>query len=84
MMTPPAAEPAPAEYLVSPMTPTPAPTGAPATLLTRLLDYILEQSREVVPRGCDLEKATHRVIRRAAISGLPGVLLQAVAGDYRD
>ena len=66
------------------MTPTPAPTGAPATLLTRLLDYILEQSRDVDPRGFDLAKATDLVIRRAAVSGLPGVLLQAVAGEDGD
>jgi very-short-patch-repair endonuclease len=68
------------------MPPTPDPTGAPApvTLLTRLLDYILEQAREVDPRGFDLAKATDFIAHRATVSGLPGVQLQAVAGDDGD
>ena len=66
------------------MTPSPAPAGTPATRLVRLLDYILEQSRDVDPRGFDLAKATDLVVRRAAVSGLPGVSLQAVAGEDGD
>jgi very-short-patch-repair endonuclease len=51
-----------------------------AALLTALLDYILEQARDVDPRGFDLSNAKDFVAPRAAIARLPGVSLN-VATD---
>jgi len=67
-----------------PMRSDPAHPRPPAALLTSLLDYVLEQARSVDPRGFDLARATDFVAPRAAIAGLPGVALQAVAGDDAD
>jgi very-short-patch-repair endonuclease len=55
----------------------------PRDLLTRLLDYIGEQAKEVSPRAYRLANAKGFVKRRADLAGLPGVEFDLnVEGDH--
>jgi very-short-patch-repair endonuclease len=57
--------------------------GNPRDLLTRLLDYIEEQAREIDPRAFRLSDARGFLKLRADLIGLPGVELDVnVEGDH--
>lgn len=55
----------------------------PRDLLTRLLDYIEEQAKDIDPRAFRLANAKGFLKRRADLAGLPGVEFDVnVAGDH--
>jgi very-short-patch-repair endonuclease len=62
---------------------TPGPDTTPRELLTRLLDYIAEQARDIDPGSFRLANAKGFLKRRGDLAGLPGVEFDVdVEGDH--